>query len=234
MHLIVLVAHHRTKAAFTQPPFGAIFDWDGVIIDSAKLHEQSWQRLAQELGKSIAPESFIRGFGMKSARIIEEIHGWANAPAEIARLTDRKEAFYREIVAQSDIAPLPGVGAWLQRLRAAGVPCAVASSTHRLNIDAVLTRIGLKDAFCEIASAEDVAHGKPNPEVFEKAAARLGMPPRRCVVFEDAHVGIEAAHAAGMKVVAVATTHPAEELSAADLVVRRLDELTVEQVASLI
>jgi beta-phosphoglucomutase family hydrolase len=215
------------------PLFGAIFDWDGVIIDSARLHEQSWRRLAQELGKTIAPDSFIRGFGMKSARIIEEIHGWAKEPAEIARLTNRKEALYREIVARSAIAPLPGVVAWLQRLRAADVPCAVASSTQRLNIDAVLDRIGLKAVFREIVSAEDVVHGKPNPEVFQKAAARLGVAAERCVVFEDAHVGIEAAHAAGMKVVAVTTTHPVEELAAADLVVRQLDELTVEAVARL-
>ena len=167
-----------------QPPFGAIFDWDGVIIDSAKLHEQSWHRLAAELGKSIAPDSFIRGFGMKSARIIEEIHGWAKEPAEIARLTNRKEALYREIVAQSEIAPLPGVVEWLHRLREAGVPCAVASSTHRLNIDAVLDRIGLKEAFREIVSAEDVVHGKPNPEVFQKAAERLGVAADRCVVLK--------------------------------------------------
>ncbi|HXA10146.1 MAG TPA: beta-phosphoglucomutase family hydrolase [Chthoniobacterales bacterium] len=215
------------------PLFGAIFDWDGVIIDSAGLHEQSWRRLAQELGKTIAADSFIRGFGMKSARIIEEIHGWAKEPAEIARLTNRKEALYREIVARSEIAPLPGVVAWLERLRAADVPCAVASSTQRLNIDTVLERIGLKVAFREIVSAEDVVHGKPNPEVFQKAATRLGVAAERCVVFEDAHVGIEAAHAARMKVVAVPTTHPVEQLAAADLVVRRLDELTVEQVARL-
>ena len=220
-------------SASGRPLFGAIFDWDGVIIDSAGLHEQSWRRLAQELGKTIAPDSFIRGFGMKSARIIEEIHGWAKEPAEIARLTNRKEALYREIVARSEIAPLPGVVAWLERLHAADVPCAVASSTQRLNIDAVLDRIGLKAAFREIVSAEDVVQGKPNPEVFQKAAARLGVAAERCVVFEDAHVGIEAAHAARMKVVAVATTHPVEQLTAADLVVRRLDELTVEQVARL-
>lgn len=215
-----------------EPPWGAIFDWDGVIIDSAALHEQSWHRLARELGRTIAPDSFIRGFGMKSARIIEEIHGWSQDPAEIARLTNRKEALYREIVGQSDIAPLPGVVEWLHRLAEAGVPCAVASSTQRLNIDAVLSRIGLQDAFRAIVSAEDVVHGKPNPEVFLRAAGKLDLSPARCVVFEDAHVGIEAAHAAGMMVVAVATTHPATELSAADLVVSRLDELSIEQVAS--
>ena len=215
------------------PPFGAIFDWDGVIIDSARLHEQSWHRLAGELGKTIAPQSFMRGFGMKSARILEEIHRWATEPEEVARLTNRKEALYREIVAQSEIAPLPGVAEWIRRLQEAGVPCAVASSTQRLNIDAVLERIGLQQAFRAIVSAEDVVHGKPHPEVFEKAAERLGIACERCVVFEDAHVGIEAAHAAGMKVIAVATTHPGEQLTAADLVVRQLDELTVEQVANL-
>ncbi len=176
----------------------------------------------------------MRGFGMKSARIIEEIHGWASEPAAIADLTNRKEALYRALVSEGDIAPLPGVEEWLQRLQEAGIPCAVASSTHRANIDAVLHRIGLEQAFLEIVSAEDVVHGKPNPEVFIKAAERLAVIPARAVVFEDAHVGIEAAHAAGMKVVAVATTHPLEHLLAADLVVRRLDELTVEQVAALL
>jgi len=221
-------------SAAARPPFGAIFDWDGVIIDSGALHAQSWRRLAAELGKEIAPDSFIRGFGMKSARIIAEIHGWAKDPAEIARLENRKEALYREIVARSDIAPLPGVVEWLERLRVAGVPCAVASSTHRQNIDVVLDRIGLKNDFAEILSAKDVKHGKQNPEVFLKAAERLGIAAERCVVFEDAHVGIEAGHEAGMQVVAVATTHSAEELRAADLVVRRLDELSVEQVTALL
>lgn len=216
-----------------EPPFGAIFDWDGVIIDSARLHEQSWRRLAQELGKQIAADSFIRGFGMKSPYIIEKIHRWASDPKDVARLADRKEVLYRELVAQGKIAPLPGVVEWLHRLHEARIACAVASSTPRANIEAVLARIGLGQAFRAIVAAEDVVPGKPNPEVFLKAAERLNQPAQKCVVFEDAYVGIEAAHAAGMKAVAVATTHRPEELKAADLVVRRLDELTVEQVAGL-
>ncbi len=216
------------------PPFGAIFDWDGVIIDSAKLHEESWRRLARELGRNVTAESFRRGFGRKSAQIIAEIHRWATAPEEIVSLTNRKEALYREIVATSQIVPLPGVTAWLARLRAARVPCAVASSTQLLNIEAVLPRIGLGNAFSAIVSAEDVGRGKPDPEVFVTAAERLGMATQSCVVFEDAQVGLAAAHAAGMRVVAVATTHAPGELAAADLVVRQLDELTVEQVAALL
>jgi beta-phosphoglucomutase family hydrolase len=221
-------------SARAQPLFGAIFDWDGVIIDSARLHEQSWHRLASELGTEIAPDSFLRGFGMKSAQIIEQIHRWSTDPEEIARLTNRKEALYREIVAESEIAPLPGVVEWLHRLKEAEIPAAVASSTQRANIEAVLARLGLQEAFQAIVSAEDVVHGKPDPDVFLKAAERLKMPPRKCVVFEDAHVGIEAGHAAGMKVVAVATTHSPEELREADVVVKRLDDLSLEKLGALV
>src|SRR5689334_8006326 len=95
------------------PLFGAVFDWDGVIIDSGKLHEESWRRLAKELGQIITPESFIRGFGMKSQQIIAEIHRWSQDAEEISRLTNRKEQLYREILAETEIAPLPGVLEWL-------------------------------------------------------------------------------------------------------------------------
>ena len=216
------------------PPFGAIFDWDGVIIDSGGLHEESWRRLAQEIGKTIAPDSFVRGFGMKSEQVIASVHGWSQDAWEILRLTNRKEELYREILARSKIAPLPGVTEWLARLREAGVPCAVASSTPRANIEPVLTRLRLNETFRVVVSAEDVVHGKPDPEVFLKAAERLCLDRRDTVVFEDACVGIEAAHAAGMIAIGVATTHTPEQLRAANLVVRRLDELSIAQVSGLL
>ncbi|HET7512484.1 MAG TPA: HAD family phosphatase, partial [Chthoniobacterales bacterium] len=123
---------------------------------------------------------------------------------------------------------------WLHRLKEAEIPSAVASSTQRANIEAVLARLGLEEAFQAIVSAEDVVHGKPDPDVFLKAAERLKMPPRKCVVFEDAYVGIQAGHAAGMKVVAVATTHSPDELREADVVVNRLDELSAEKLGALV
>lgn len=216
------------------PLFGAIFDWDGVVIDSAQLHEQSWHALAAELGRTISPGSFLRGFGMKSAQIIAEVHRWSQDPAEISRLTNRKETLYREIIARREIAPLPGVVEWLHRLHEARIPCAVASSTPRQNIEVVLDRLGLTSAFAAIVSAEDVERGKPNPEVFLKAASHLGVEKARGIVFEDAPVGIIAAHAAGMRVVAVSTSHAREQLTAADVVVRQLDELTIEQMLGLL
>jgi beta-phosphoglucomutase family hydrolase len=214
--------------------FGAIFDWDGVIIDSAQLHEQSWHQLAAELGTSVRPGSFIRGFGMKSAQIIATIHRWATDPETVAKLADRKETLYRELLAKNEIEPLPGVVEWLHRLHEANVPCAVASSTQRANIEAVLRRVGLDQPFAAIVSAEDVSQGKPDPQVFLKAAERLKIEAQRCIVFEDAQVGIEAGHAAGMKVIAVTTTHGAGELRAADLIVSQLNDLSIEQAAGLL
>ncbi len=185
--------------------WGAIFDWDGVIIDSSAHHEESWERLAAETGHTLPPGHFKRGFGIE---------------------------LYREIVKEWGIAPLPGVVAWLDSLRDRGIPCAIGSSTHRLNISTGLSILGFTERFAAVITAEDVRNGKPDPEVFLTAAARIGLAPERCVVFEDALVGIEAAHRGSMQVVAVATTNPISILKQADVAVHRLDELTVDQLAS--
>jgi HAD superfamily hydrolase (TIGR01509 family) len=209
----------------TPSSWGALFDWDGVVIDSSSSHEESWERLAKEVRLPLPEGHFKKGFGRKNEFIIPQLLEWTTDVAEIERLSLRKEALYREVVAERGLEPLPGVRVWLERLRAAGVPCAIGSSTHRANIDLSLGIIGLGEFFTGIVTAEDVSHGKPHPEVFLTAAARIDRPASRCVVFEDAFVGIEAAKAGGMKVVAVATTHPLVELGAADLAVSRLDEL---------
>lgn len=213
--------------------FGAIFDWDGVIVDSSAQHEAAWERLAEEAGLPLPPGHFKRGFGMKNEFIIPNLYKWADQPADINRLSLRKEELYRELVVEHGLSPLPGVIAWLDQLRASKIPCAVGTSTPRLNIEAVLKVVGLENRFQTIVTAEDVKHGKPDPEVFVKAAEGLGIPPSRCVVFEDAFVGIEAAIRGGMKVVAVATTNPLESLSRADLAVDRLDELTITRIEGL-
>lgn len=212
----------------------AIFDWDGVIIDSSAHHEESWERLADETRYELPPGHFKKGFGMKNEFIIPNLLHWTSDPEEINRLSLRKEALYREIVLEWGLKPLPGVVAWLDRLRDAAIPCAIGSSTHRLNIETGLALIGLKDRFQTVITAEDVSHGKPDPEVFLKAGSRLGLPPESCVVFEDALVGIEAAHRGGMKVVAVATTNSIDALKSADLAVHQLDELSIERLHEIV
>ena len=214
---------------------GVIFDWDGVIIDSSRQHEESWNRLAAEEGRILPPGHFVAGFGKKNTWIIPEILKWTRDLGEMDRLSRRKEELYRAIVEEWGLQPLPGVAPFLERLRAAAVPVAVGSSTERRNIATILRVLDLESHFPRLVTAEDVHHGKPHPEVFLRAAAAIDRAPGRCIVFEDALAGIEAARAGGMKVVGVATTHPAEVLAPrVDRVVRRLDELTVEDLVRLV
>jgi beta-phosphoglucomutase family hydrolase len=208
---------------------GAIFDWDGVIINSASQHETSWERLAKECGKTLPDNHFKRGFGMKNEVIIPELLHWTTVPTEIRILSLRKEAIYREVVLEQGMTALPGVEPWLRTLRDEGIPCVLASSTHRENITTTLGLLGLEEFFSAIVAGEDVKRGKPDPEVFLMVAQQIGVEPVDAVVFEDALVGIAAARAAGMRVAAVATTEPKEKLAHADWVVDRLDELSVAQ-----
>jgi len=212
---------------------GAIFDWDGVVIDSSSHHEESWERLAAETGFVLPPDHFKKGFGMKNTFIIPKLLKWAEAADDVRRLSLRKEELYRAIVVERGIEPLPGVTGWLDELRRHGIPCAIGSSTERLNIETILNVIGIGYYFSAIVSADDVSHGKPDPEVFLTAAQRIGREPARCVVFEDALVGIEAAHRGGMKVIGVATTNPIDAIGTADLAVHRLDELSMDMLAAL-
>lgn len=207
----------------------AIFDWDGVIVDSSRQHEAAWQRLAAEEQRALPDGFFRRSFGMKNDRVIPMLLGWTEQADEIQRLSRRKEEMFREIIQNQNLEPLPGVLPFLRHLRDAGIPCAVASSTPRDNIKCIANTLGVGDFFQALVCAEDVTRGKPDPEVFLLAASRLGAPPAHCVVFEDAHVGIEAANKAGMRVVGVATTHPAQSLTGADRVVARLDDLTATE-----
>jgi HAD superfamily hydrolase (TIGR01509 family) len=166
---------------------------------------------------------------MKNEVIIPELLRWTSVPTEIRLLSLRKEAIYREVVREQGIAALTGVETWLRMLQAEGIPCVIGSSTHRENITTTLEVLGLEPFFSAIVTAEDVKRGKPDPEVFLTAAQRIGVEPKDAIVFEDALVGITAAHAAGMRVVAVATTEPHDKLTHADWIVNRLDELSVAQ-----
>ncbi len=176
--------------------------------------------------------AFERGFGMKNDQIISQVLGWTEDPAEIERLSRRKEVLYRSVLQAEGIEPLPGVRMWLGTLRRAGIPCAVASSTEAENIRVVLRLLALEDCFQAIISADDVSTGKPDPQVFLLAANKLGFAPERCIVFEDAVVGIEAAHAAGMRVIALSTTSPAASLQSAERVIATFDELQLGELAA--
>jgi HAD superfamily hydrolase (TIGR01509 family) len=218
-----------------QPLWGALFDWDGVIVDSKALHEAAWDAVAREFGYPHGPDDFRRHFGSQNRRAISEILRWTEDDGEIARISERKEILYRELLPDRFDLLIPGVEAFVAELVQHGVPCAVVSSSPRANIDRVLANAGtrgLGSRLRAIVSAEDTERSKPDPEGFAKGAGRLGLPPARCVVFEDAPVGIAAARAAGMRVVGLTTTHAASELHRADRVIDAFGLGLIEEIGA--
>lgn len=204
------------SATGTSPRWGALFDWDGVLVDSKALHQAAWDQVAKEFGYPHGPDDFRRHFGSQNRRAIVEILRWTRDLPTVERISTRKEIIYRERLGAADIW-MPGSAAFVALLAERGVPCAVVSSSPRANIDAVLGQGELRDRFGAIVTAEDTRFGKPDPEGFRLGASRLGLLPERCVVFEDAPAGVQAGLAGGMRVVALSTTHPAADLGQAHL-----------------
>jgi beta-phosphoglucomutase len=216
---------------------GALFDWDGTVVDSGAAHEESWMQLAREENLYLTKEMFRKSFGCTNKVIIPNAYKWTQDPAEIERLGLRKEVIYREIIASHGNAKdyaLPGAIELLNALQAAGIPCAVGSSAPKANVEQLAGRLGIAGCFKTLVTAEDVEHSKPNPEVFLKGAQAIGVAPEDCVVFEDAVHGVEAGNAGGMKTVAILTSHPRESFEGlATLIVNRLTEVTLPRLATL-
>ncbi len=194
-----------------EPRWAVIFDFDGVIVDTERHHEICWQQVAAERNQSMTHSQYVSGFGIKNDRFISEILGWSYDPEEIAQIARRKEAIFQDHAATAVIDLIPGVEAFIHQLSEQNIPCAIASSSILKNIELVLSNTTLKNAFSSIISSEDVVQGKPHPEVFVKAAEKLALPPQRCVVIEDALLGVEGAVRAGTKVVAITTTFAKEK-----------------------
>jgi beta-phosphoglucomutase family hydrolase len=211
--------------------WAAIFDFDGVIIDSSLHHERSWEVISEAEGLRLPKGHFQLSFGKRNVEIIPNILNWSQSPVEVKRLSDLKETAFRELVRQQGIQALPGLVEWLKQLNDGGIPCVIGTATPRENVDCILSMAGLEGYFQDVVAADDVQKGKPDPEVFLIAATRAGVTPENCVVFEDTPVGIAAAKAGGMRRVGVLGIHPREAFPDVDEIVERLDELSLEKVA---
>jgi len=203
------------------PPRAVLWDLDGTLVDSAELHWVSWRETLEAEGVSITYQQFLDSFGQKNARILPGWLGAAATPERIRRIDLAKEDAYRRLALQHGLTPLSGAAMWVRRLHDGGWKQAIASSAPRRNIEVMLDAMAFDIPFDAIIGAEDVSSGKPDPQVFLAAAARLGIPPDRCIVVEDAAVGVEAARRAGMRCIGVART----EALPADLVVNALADL---------
>ena len=203
-------------------PRAVLWDLDGTLVDSEESHWQAWRETMAGEGVALSYQEFRSTFGQRNDTILRKWLGDDVDAGRMTRIGDAKEEHYRRLVRAGGVAMLPGAAEWVRSLRRDGWAQAVASSAPRLNIEVVLEVLELADQFEATVSAEDVAHGKPDPQVFLLAAARVGAAPERSIVVEDAAAGIEAARRAGMRSIAVLRDGAH---MAADMVVRSLTDL---------
>ncbi len=216
----------------TNSTVGVIFDMDGVLIDSAKPHFESWKELGRQEGVEFTEKLFKETFGLRNSAIVPKAFGPVSQK-RLHELADRKETLYREIV--RDNAPIvPGAVELIRTLHRHGARLAVGSSAPPENIELVLRIMGITECFTATVSAKDVTRGKPDPQVFRLAAERIGVRPERCVVVEDAPAGIQAAKRAGAKTVAVLIHHQLDAFPGPDMVVQKLVDLTAERISNLV
>jgi beta-phosphoglucomutase len=199
--------------------FGVIFDLNGVIVDDIPFHKLAWFDFCKEHGLDLSPERFEREFnGRTNPQILRLLLGEDLGRAEIKRYSADKEGIYRKLFAERRKL-MPGLKDLLAELHAHAVPVGIASGAPPENVDFILDATGIREFFAAIVDESKVENGKPSPDVYLRAAFELGVPPERCLVFEDGLLGIQAARTAGMKVIGVTTTHAAAEFPQLDDVI---------------
>jgi len=181
-------------------------------------------------GRPISYQVFLDSFGQKNDRILALWLGADVSGDRVRRIGDAKEAEYRRLAETHGLTALPGAVDWIHRLHRDGWKQAIASSAPRENVAVMLRALRVDHDFDAIVSAEDVTAGKPDPQVFLKAAAKLQLDPDHCIVVEDAAVGVEAARRAGMKSIGVSRTEPLD----ATIAVRSLADLPDDAFAKLL
>lgn len=183
--------------------FAVLWDLDGTLIDTNQYHWQAWSEELQTLGQSITREEFSASFGQRNDTILRLWINPALSEQEIQQISDSKEARYRHLILEHGLTLLPGAAGWLENLHAGGHHQALATMTGRENINTILSVLPILQYLDEVVTGDDVANGKPNPEIFLLAAQKLNMAAEKCIVIEDAPAGIEAARRAGMKSIGV-------------------------------
>lgn len=203
---------------------GAIFDLDGVIVDTAKYHYLAWKELAERLGFFFSEENNERLKGvsrMRSLEILLEVGGISATEEEKLQMADEKNKRYVDMLSTLDKSELlEGAEEYLKKLKSEGVLISLGSASK--NAPIILEKLGIYDLFDAIVDGNNVSKAKPDPEVFLKGAEMLGLSPADCCVFEDSQAGIEAARAAGCSVIAIDKSNV---LNGADKYVTCLAEL---------
>jgi beta-phosphoglucomutase len=215
-------------------PAAAIFDMDGVLVDSNPFHLRKWMDLLHENNIPYNPDELPEQIlGKRNDDAFRLFFGPELTREERRRLSEKLEQQFRAAFGPH-AKPLPGLLSLMRQLEEAGIPMAVASSAMRPNVEFVVDALAFRPFFRTLISGDDVRFPKPHPEIYLKTAEELGVHPAACVAFEDSFPGIGAVKAAGMKCVAIASTFPIEDLRAcADLAVRSFEDLSIEKLQQL-
>jgi HAD superfamily hydrolase (TIGR01509 family) len=188
-----------------------IWDMDGVIADTVIYHCRAWQHMLKKWGITMTEQEYRGFFGQRNDYIIRQKLGENISDDELNEFARKKEEYYYRLI-EGNLKPLPGA----------------------IELIKALPTLDIRRYFEVYVAGHEVKEGKPSPQIYLMAAEKLGIEPSHCIVIEDALVGIEGASRAGMKCVAVATTHPKEKLSGADLVVGTLEEVSVSDLEKLL
>ena len=216
-----------TEVSLKQVLQGVIWDLDGVIIDSMRIHYDSLIKVLQKYNCSISQHEFRGYFGRTNFEVLQEILGDQLTSGQIADLAKQKQKIFEDnAVDQAQL--FQGVEQWLQYFQKLAIPQAVASSNAKKFIETIATRLNIRHYFNVLLSAEELT-SKPDPLVFLESARLIGSAPRHSLVFEDALAGVEAARRAGMKCIAITTTNDLGALSQADLIIQHYDDLSPEK-----
>ncbi|MFH1118690.1 MAG: HAD family phosphatase [Bacteroidota bacterium] len=211
-----------------------IFDMDGVLVDNFAWHLLAWETFCKKHKKHISSDEFRNNvFGGNNTDHLRYIFGSDISNELIGQYSIEKETIYREIY-RGKVIPVAGIIEFLDQLKKTGIPLAIATSAERANVDFILDAIGCKDVFDVIVDSSMIRKGKPDPEVFLRAADLLGAKPDKCVIFEDSLKGIEASLRAGMKVIGLATTHYYAELTEAHKVISDFNQIVPEDLEQLL
>jgi beta-phosphoglucomutase family hydrolase len=214
-------------------PEAVIFDLDGTLIDNNAYHIKAFQAFYDKIGKPFTTEEYKQHInGRMNRDIFDYVFDTTLNAEQSEAYTNEKEALYRELYAEH-IKPIDGLLNFLEELERAKIPKAIATSGIIPNINFMFEHVPIKDYFHSVIDSTQIAQGKPHPEIFLKAAVSVNAVPANCVAFEDSVAGILSAKAAGMKVIALTTTHTAEEVKEADLVIKDYTEISLTKLREL-
>ncbi len=215
-------------------PAAVIFDMDGTLVDNNPYHVQAWQAFYKQRGRELSVEEYQQNInGKRANESLAYIFQRAITAAELALFSDEKESLYRELY-KPHIKPVDGLIPFLQILQNAGIPMAVATSGLPVNINFLFQHLPVKQYFESVIDASQVTKGKPDPEIFIKAAQSLGTDPRQCIAFEDSVSGIAAAKSAGMKVIALTTMQSRDKIQNADFIIDNYTQINLQELERFI